>query len=296
MDFGAQFLHALLVRDAEMLLFIDDHETEILELHGLGEQRMRADHDIDRAVGKTRTRLRDICGRDQPARLPDPHRKAAEAIREGLEVLPREQRRRHHNRDLRAVTRGEKCGAQRDFGFAEADVAADQPIHRPPLAQIVDYGIDRGALVVRLVIGKARAEFVIETFGHGEFRCVVKTARGRDLDERRRHFADALLEACFAVLPTRAAKPVQFRAGIFGAVAGKQFEIFDRKKQAIVIGVVDFETVVRRAERFDGFEADETADAMIDVHDEIACMQARKLGDEILCALLAPLRPSQPVA
>ena len=50
MHFGAQLLQLLLVRDAEMLLFVDDQQAEILELHALAEQRMRADHDIDLAV------------------------------------------------------------------------------------------------------------------------------------------------------------------------------------------------------------------------------------------------------
>ena len=40
-----------LVRDAEMLLLVDDDEAEILELDGLAEQRMGADDDIDGAVG-----------------------------------------------------------------------------------------------------------------------------------------------------------------------------------------------------------------------------------------------------
>ena len=50
MHFGAQLLQLLLVRDAEMLLLVDDQQAEVLELDALAEQRMRADHDIDLAV------------------------------------------------------------------------------------------------------------------------------------------------------------------------------------------------------------------------------------------------------
>ena len=47
MHLGAQLLELLLVRDAEMLLLVDDDEAEILELDGLAEQRMGADDDVD---------------------------------------------------------------------------------------------------------------------------------------------------------------------------------------------------------------------------------------------------------
>ena len=50
MDVGAQLLQPLLVGDAEMLLLVDDQQAEILELDALGQQRMRADDDVDRAV------------------------------------------------------------------------------------------------------------------------------------------------------------------------------------------------------------------------------------------------------
>ena len=50
MDVGAQLLQPLLLRDAEMLLLVDDQQAEILELDALGQQRVGADHDVDRAL------------------------------------------------------------------------------------------------------------------------------------------------------------------------------------------------------------------------------------------------------
>ena len=73
-----------------------------------------------------------LLGRADHARqLADAHRQAGEALREILVMLARQQRRRHDDRRLLAVDRGGEGGAQRDLGLAEADVAADQPIHRP---------------------------------------------------------------------------------------------------------------------------------------------------------------------
>ncbi len=52
MDFGAEFLQALLMLDAEMLLLVDDDEAEILEADRLAEHRMGADDNIDRTRGE----------------------------------------------------------------------------------------------------------------------------------------------------------------------------------------------------------------------------------------------------
>ena len=55
--FRAQRLELLLVRDAEMLLLVDDQQRQVLEFDVLAEQRMRADHDIDAAVREARPHL-----------------------------------------------------------------------------------------------------------------------------------------------------------------------------------------------------------------------------------------------
>ncbi len=125
-----KLLELLFVRDAEMLLLIDNQQAEILELDAPAEQRMRADHDIDLAVGQRLLGLGQIGRRHEPRRLADLDRKAAEAFAEGLEMLPREQRRRHDDRDLLAVHGGDECRAQRNLGLAKADIAADEPVHR----------------------------------------------------------------------------------------------------------------------------------------------------------------------
>ena len=44
--------HGLLVGDPEALLLVDDEETELLELHVLGQQPVRADDHVDAPVGQ----------------------------------------------------------------------------------------------------------------------------------------------------------------------------------------------------------------------------------------------------
>ena len=85
-------------------------------------------------------------------------------------MLAREQRRRHDDRHLLAVHRGDESGAQRDLGLAEADVAADQPVHRPAGGEIVEHRVDRGVLVLGLLVGEAGGELVVEPLGRRQRR------------------------------------------------------------------------------------------------------------------------------
>ena len=132
MHLRAQRLELLLVRNAEMLLLVDDQQGQVLERDALAEQRVGADHDIDAAVGQAGFDFAQLRVGHQPRRLRDIDRKSTEALGKGLEVLTGEQRRRHHDRDLLAADCRQKGRAQRHLGLAESDVAADEPVHRTP--------------------------------------------------------------------------------------------------------------------------------------------------------------------
>ena len=128
-------------------------------------------------------------------------------------MLARQQRRRHHDGDLLAVHRGDESGAQRDLGLAEADIAANQPVHRPAGGQIVEHGLDGGVLVVGLLVGEAGAEFVVEAGGDGKLRRLAQLPLGRDLDQLAGDLADAVLHPRLARLPGGAAEPVEIDVG-----------------------------------------------------------------------------------
>ena len=71
MDVGLELLQLFLLRDAEMLLLVDDQQAEMGEAHVLGEQRVGADDDVDPAVGQLLLDLARLLGRDQPRQLGD---------------------------------------------------------------------------------------------------------------------------------------------------------------------------------------------------------------------------------
>ena len=294
MHFRAQFLQPLLVADAEMLLLVNDDQAEVLEAHGLAKHRVGADDDVDCAFGGALLHLAGLRRADHARELADADRQAGEAIAEILGMLAREQGRRGDDHGLLAVDRGGEGGAQRDLGLAEADVAADQPVHRPAGGQIVERRLNRALLVRRLLIGKAGAEFVVQTLRDGEARRGVHHALGGDADEFARHLAHALLEPRLARLPACSAKPVEL-AGL-RAVARQELEIFDRQEQPVAAGVVNLEAVVRRARGLDRLKADEAPDAMVDMDDEVAGGERARLRQHVLGAAPAPRLADQSVA
>ena len=209
MDVGAQLLQALLVGDAEMLLLVDDQQAEILELDALGQERVGADHDIDRALLHRLLGGLGLLGGDQPRQAADAHRQALEALDEGAVMLARQQRRRADHRHLLAREGGDEGRAQRHLGLAEADIAADQPVHRFARGHVLEDVGNRLELVVGLGIGEAGAEFLVETVGRAHRLAAANGALGRDLDQPVGHVGDALLQPGLARLPGDAAQPVE---------------------------------------------------------------------------------------
>ena len=109
---------------------------EVLELHVGLDELVRADDEVDRAGREALERRLHLLRRAEARQLGQLDRQVGEAVGEHLQMLLGEQRRRHEHRDLLAVGERDERGAQRDLGLAEADVAADEPVHRPAVGQV----------------------------------------------------------------------------------------------------------------------------------------------------------------
>ena len=124
---------------AEAVLLVDDHEREVVELHRLLEQRMRADENVDLAGlefvengGALAALLAAGQQRDAQARG------CGEAF-DGLQVLAGEQLGGRHQRGLRAGFDRRRHGEQRHHRLAAADIALQQTQHAVRAGEI---GID----------------------------------------------------------------------------------------------------------------------------------------------------------
>ena len=72
-------------------------------------------------------------------------------------LLGEDRRRREHQRLLAVDGDGER-GADRDLGLAEADVAADEPVHRVRRLEVLLHRLDRALLVLGLAVRELRLE------------------------------------------------------------------------------------------------------------------------------------------
>ena len=268
-------------RDAEMLLLVHDQEAEIVELDRLAEQRMGADDDIDIPFCDALLYARQVLAGHEPRGLRDFHRKTVEALGKSLRVLAGQKCSGHDHRDLLAAHRGNEGRAQRHFGLAESDVAADQPVHGTAGSEFTQDHVDRCLLVVGFLVGKAGAELVVGPMLHAQARRLTQLPFGGDLDQLVGDLANAAFHARLARLPSAAAKPVELDVGLFRPVAGEQFDVLDRQEQLVAAGIVELKAIVRRAGGFDRAQAHEAADPMIDMDDQVAGREARHLGDEV---------------
>jgi hypothetical protein len=155
---GAQRLQRFLLAHAEAVLLVDDDEAEALELHILLQQAVGADQDVDLALAQKLDGLVLFLRRLETRNLGDLDRHVGEAVAEVLVVLLGQQRGRAQYRHLLAVGHGDEGGAHGDLGLAEADVAADQAVHRLAGFHVLDHGIDGRLLVGRFLEAEAVGE------------------------------------------------------------------------------------------------------------------------------------------
>ena len=150
-----------------------------MELHTVGEDGVRADHDVGGAGEQTRARAFFLLGALEATHRLDADGRVGEAREEGLVVLFRKHRGGREQRGLASVHRGDERSAHRDLGLAVARVAAHKAVHRLRLRHVALHVFDRTRLVVRLLVGE---------------RCLeLRDARRADVVGKARHHGAARL-------------------------------------------------------------------------------------------------------
>ena len=124
-----------------------------------------------------------------------------EAFFEGFVVLKAEDGSWREDGDLFSVLYCFEGGAHGDFGFAVADVAAEEAVHGlGGLHVALDVG-DGGELVVGLVEVEGVFEFVLHVGVGGEGSALGGLALGVELEELGRHVGHRLFYAGLGLLP-----------------------------------------------------------------------------------------------
>ncbi len=296
MNVRLQLFQPLFLADAEMLLLVDDEQPEAQEGDVLGEERMGADDDVDAAFGQVPLDRRRLLRSDEAGQLLDAQRQPREALLDGSEMLAREQRGRHHDRDLRPGHGRDKRRAHRYLSLAETDIAANQAIHRSSRRHVAQRLENGALLVVGFGIGKARGEFLVEALGRRHGLALAQLALRSDRDQLFGDVLDPLLDPRLARLPRQSAQPVERHLGVLGAVARQHLDVLDRHEQLVVAGIKDAQAIMRRARHFERDKSVVAADAMLGMNDEVARRERGDFGDELVVIGAPPRRPGQPVA
>ena len=107
-------------------------------------------------------------------------------------------------------------------------------------------------------------------------------AFGGNLNQFFGNVADFFLNSGFFGLPGNASQGIQLNVIIFNSIAGNNINIFDRNKQFGIIGIKNFQTIVRRTAGSNVFQSHKAADTVLDMNDQFSDAERRYVCNEIL--------------
>ena len=202
-------------------------------------------------------------------------------------MLPGQQRRRHNQRHLGSRRRHTESRPQSHLGLAEAHISANQTIHRNPRSQIrhhIRYGMQ---LVISLGIRKFRTKLVIQPLRRHKTFCFLQLPLGRNLNQPGRDVFYFLFYAGFLRLPGRSAQNIQLPPFVFRTITGKHLNIFHRHKKLGIIGIKNFQTIMRRPAGRNVFQPQKTPHPVLDMNHQLANIQRTYIGNKIFRRHLA---------
>ena len=291
-DLQPQRAEQLLLRDSEPLFLVEDHQPEILRDHVAAEHPVRPDQDLHLALCEVLQHLLRLGGPPEARDHLDADREVAEALLERVPVLLGEDRRRAEEQRLLPVDGGGERGAHRHLGLAEADVAADEAVHRPRHLEVFLDRLDRPGLILGLAVRELGLEplepLVLKVVG--DARCLL--ALGVQRDQLGRELPHGLAGAGPQVLPGLAAELRERRRTCVRAdVLRDLAELLVRDVETVVAPESEEEVVPRDAGDLLRLEPEQLPDAVVLVDDEIAGPQVGEGGERPPEAAVGARRP-----
>lgn len=188
-------------------------------------------------------------------------------------MLLGEQRGRRQQRDLLAAHHRDERRTQRDFGLAEADVAAHEAVHRLAARHVADHGRDRRGLVGRLLEAEAFRELHVVARIERERMAFARAARV-EVQQLGRRIADLLRSLALRALPLAGAERMQRRAvGIGAAVARDHVQLRDGHVQLAFARVFEMQEFGFAFAEIHRHEAHVAADPVLRMDDRVADLQ-----------------------
>ena len=198
----------------------------------------------------------------------------SEAFFEGATMLNTQVRRGHEDGDLLVGTNRLKRRSHGQLGFAIADIAAKQAIHRSLRGHVIlDLG-DRGDLVGSLLIGKRLLELPLPDGIVAKIKAANLLPFSLGIQQCGGHFFDTFGDIFFLFFPFFGADLAERRS-----LGRRTYEFLDeadisnRHMDLDLVGVFERDVLGLRAGLFHHLDADEFANAVADVDNEIALFE-----------------------
>ncbi len=146
MGIGTGLFERSALADAEAVLLVDDDKAETFKLCFAIDDRLSANDEVDVTSGEFLLRFFSLFGREAAAKECHAYFAASQKFFQRAQVLAGENFGRGHQRGLRTVGDGQQHGVDGDDGFAAADVALQQAVHRDGAGHVGGDFVDRLAL------------------------------------------------------------------------------------------------------------------------------------------------------
>ena len=205
-------------------------------------------------------------------------------------MLLGEQRGGRENRHLLAVGDGDKGGAQRDFGLAKTDVAANEPVHGLAGAHVGDDGIDGGELVRRFLKAEALAKGLDVMGLDVKGVALARGAYGVQVQQFGGSVAHLGRGFFLGFFPLLAAQLVQGRGlGQAAGVAADDVQLRHRHIELVLAGVFKQQELGLAFAKIKVEQALVAAYAVLGVHHRIADLELGQVAQHVLDRALARL-------
>ena len=264
---------------AEALLLVHDHQAQIAELHVLRQQPVCADEDIHFAFASVRQHALISLAVRKRLSISTRTGKGGKRRLKVSKCWKHEDGGRREHGDLLAVAERLESGAHDDLGFAEAHVAAEQPVHGLRLLHVALDVLDGGELVVGLGELEGVLELALPVAVGGESEPLGHLAFGVELEQLVRHVAHPGLDAFLGAFPGRAADAVE-RRGLLARAAEPLDQIHARQRdvEPALAGVFEQHIVAAVLAVLDLAQAEEASHAMLCVNDVVAGLEIDQVG------------------
>ena len=265
--------------DTETLLLIHNQQTQVFEFHALLQQLMGADNHIDGTAAHILQGFTLLPRGSEPTQHINTHRESAEARYRRLVVLLRQYGGGNENGRLLSIHDAFHHGAQGNLSFAEAHIAAQQPVHGGGRFHVVLDVCNAAQLVICFGVGKIVFKFPLPRGIRRKGKAGLPLAGSVELNQLTSHILGGLSRLGLCLLPGIGANLVQPNIGILSAatnILADQIQLCCRDIQGIRALIGNFNIVLNCSVHLDLLHCHEAADTVVFVYDQVTGNKIRE--------------------